>query len=189
MVKNHTLFKITIVLCVLVTSAGCSRNKRIHDGGFFEVKLPYGWEEASKSDNIVTPFYSVSKEEVVLATYISPEKTEYGAPLATMSIYVQKFHRPLWAEDMGFELKMWLDYQGYTILGQGKIFHKKAVGYSVNYRDETTQKVYLDFYFTTDHKMYLVMSGVTSAELFHQYVYDFEVFREGINFSLLTFYL
>ena len=191
MLKNIVLNSLLFGLILIFMSGcgGCS-SKRVHEGDFFSVKLPYGWSQADKSEKIQTPFYPVSEEPILLATYVSPERDEKrDQPLATMSIYTQKFHRPLWAEDMGYELERWLRSQDYLILGQGKIVHKDTVGYSINYQDRVTDKVYLDFYFTTDHMMYMVMSGVTDAKLFHEYVFDFEAFRKNIEFSLLTFYL
>ena len=181
--------KAVAALLLLAALGGCAR-ARTHEGEFFSVKLPQGWELTPEAEKVITPFYAVSEEKVLLATYASPERSPVtGKPLATMSIYVQKFNRPLWAEDMGFELETWLTNQGYTILGQGKLFHKKAIGYSINYRNDFTNKVYLDFYYTTDHMMYMVMSGVTDADLFTMFLYDFETFRQNIQFSLMSFYL
>jgi hypothetical protein len=37
--------------------------------------------------------------------------------------------------------------------------------------------------------MYLVMSGVTDADLFGMFLYDFETFRKNVQFSLMSFYL
>jgi hypothetical protein len=189
MPRHRTLIKAWTLLFLLACAVGCAK-PRTHKGEFFSVKLPQGWTLTPEAEKVVTPFYAVSEEKVLLATYASPERSPIThKPLATMSIYVQKFHRPLWAEDMGFELETWLNQQGYTILGQGKIFHKRAIGYSINYRDDYTNKVYLDFYYTTDHMMYLVMSGVTDADLFGMFLYDFETFRKNVQFSLMSFYL
>ena len=189
MPRSSVPVKAVMALLFLAVVSGCAKS-RTHHGEFFSVKLPQGWEISPEDEKVITPFYAVSEEKVLLATYASPERSPItGKPLATMSIYVQKFHRPLWAEDMGFELETWFHNQGYTILGQGKIFHKKAIGYSINYRDDITNKVYLDFYYTTDHMMYLVMSGVTDVDLFNMFLYDFETFRKNVQFSLMSFYL
>jgi hypothetical protein len=182
------LRSMTLLLCAALVVSGCFREKTKYKGDGCILKIPPSWKLARKDDTTDKLFMNVSEFGSSVATFNGPEKNaKTGRPKARVSLFSQKFTQPLWVEDITADIINWVKRQGYTILGSGKVNYQGSVGFSVNYRDEETGLIYLEFYFASDNRVYIVLSMETTPEDFSFYLPDYEKFRNNIEFPLIAF--
>lgn len=186
MLNKRIFIPIILLLCVSVATSGCKwlKNNK-YKGPGFTLTIPKGWTEG---EPVEKEFMRVSNEKPQLVTFTSPEKrAKYEDPTATISVYTQRFDAPLWVEDITGEISQWIAQSGYTILGEGKINYQGSVGFSINYHDERTSMVYLDFFFASDAKIFLIIEYAVPESKFTDYIEDFEAFRNSLEFGFSIF--
>ena len=177
-----------LLICVSLVLSGCFREKTKYKGDGCVLKIPSSWKLARKDDVTEKKFMDVSEYGSSLATFNSPEKdARTGLPKARISLFSQKFTQPLWVEDITADILDWVKRQGYTVIGSGKVSYQGSTGFSVNYRDKETGTVYLEFYFASDSRVYVVLLLETTEENFTFYLPDYENFRNSIEFPFLVF--
>ena len=179
MISPRLIF-IVILIVSTFTLGGCFPKNKYRGKGYI-VSVPAGWKKGAPLEK---SFIEISKYKPELVTFDSPGRDSFDDPEATISIYTQRFDDPIWVEDITKLISRWVKNQGYVILGEGKINYEEDVGFSVNYREQYTDKTYLDFYFTTDGKIFLVVTYATTLDKFKKYIPDFETFRNSVEFTM-----